>query len=97
MEAKHTAEKHFIPFSVYVLIWLGLVSLTVLTVSVAGVDLHRLALFVALTIAAIKSVLVVLYFMHIRFDDLIFKVFLLVALLTLASIFILTSFDIFYR
>lgn len=90
-------KEHLITYGTYVLIWLSLISLTVLTVAVAGVDLKKIALFVALSIAAIKSTLVILYFMHIKFDDAIFKVFFFVALATLASIFILTSFDVFFR
>ncbi len=90
-------KEHLINYGTYVLIWLSLISLTVLTVAVAGVDLKKIALFVALFIAAIKSTLVILYFMHIKFDDAIFKVFFFVALATLASIFILTSFDVFFR
>lgn len=95
MEKQH--NEHIIPYGTYVLVWLSLISLTVLTVTIAGIEIGRLALFVALAIAAIKSTLVISYFMHIKFDDLIFKFFLLVALVTLASIFILTATDIFFR
>lgn len=95
MEKQH--KEHMIPYGTYVLVWLSLISLTVLTVTIAGIEIGRLALFVALAIAAIKSTLVISYFMHIKFDDLIFKFFLLVALVTLASIFILTATDIFFR
>ncbi len=95
MEKEHNS--HLIPYGTYVLVWLSLVSLTVLTVTIAGVDFGRIALFIALFIAAVKSTLVINYFMHIKFDDAIFKFFLLVALVTLASIFILTATDIFFR
>ncbi len=95
MEKQH--KEHLIPYGTYVLVWLSLISLTVLTVTIAGIEIGRIALFVALAIAAIKSTLVISYFMHIKFDDLIFKLFLLVALVTLASIFILTATDIFFR
>lgn len=95
MEKEH--KTHIIPYGTYVLVWLSLISLTVLTVTMAGVDFARLSLFIALFIAAIKSTLVISYFMHIKFDDAIFKVFLLITLITLASIFILTSTDIFFR
>lgn len=91
------SEEHLISYGTYVLVWLSLISLTALTVAVAGVDFGKFALLLALFIAAIKSSLVINYFMHIKFDDMIFKVFLIVALATLASIFILTSFDVFYR
>ncbi len=95
MEKQH--KEHMIPYGTYVLVWLSLISLTVLTVTIAGIEIGRLALFVALAIAAIKSTLVISYFMHIKFDDLIFKFFLLVALVTLASIFILTATVFFFR
>jgi cytochrome c oxidase subunit 4 len=95
VEKEH--KEHLIPYGTYFLVWLSLISLTVLTVTVAGIELGRIALFVALAIAFVKSTLVVSYFMHIKFDDLIFRFFLLVALVTLASIFILTATDIFFR
>ncbi|MCX7880406.1 MAG: cytochrome C oxidase subunit IV family protein [Ignavibacteria bacterium] len=95
MEKEH--KHNLIPYGTYFLVWLSLISLTVLTVSVAGVDFGRIALFLALTIAAIKSTLVINYFMHIKFDQPIFKFFLAVALATLATIFILTSTDVFFR
>lgn len=94
---RKASEEHLISYGTYVLVWLSLISLTALTVAAAGIDFAKYALLIALLIAAIKSTLVISYFMHIKFDDLIFKVFLLVAFLTLASIFILTAFDIFYR
>ncbi|MGB9702402.1 MAG: cytochrome C oxidase subunit IV family protein [Candidatus Kapaibacteriota bacterium] len=90
-------HSHLIPYGTYFLIWLSLISLTVLTVSVAGIDFGKLALPIALTIAAIKSALVITYFMHIKFDDKIFKVFLFVALATLTAVFVLTLSDVFYR
>ncbi|MGQ9819868.1 MAG: cytochrome C oxidase subunit IV family protein [Candidatus Kapaibacteriales bacterium] len=96
MRGNHSAE-HFVSYGTYFLVWLSLISLTALTVAVAGVDFGKFALIIALLIAAIKSALVISYFMHIKFDDLIFKVFLFVALATLASIFILTAFDVFFR
>lgn len=95
MEKEHNT--HLIPYGTYILVWLSLISLTVLTVTIAGVDFGRLALFIALFIAGVKSTLVISYFMHIKYDDAIFKFFFLVALVTLASIFILTATDIFFR
>ncbi|MGB9771071.1 MAG: cytochrome C oxidase subunit IV family protein [Candidatus Kapaibacteriota bacterium] len=95
MENEH--KEHLIPYGTYLLVWLSLISLTVLTVTIAGIDFGRISLFIALLIAAVKSTLVINYFMHIKYDSLLFKFFLLVALVTLASIFILTATDIFFR
>lgn len=97
MEITKTMHKTHIGYGTYVLIWLTLLGLTILTVSIAGFDLGRYTLIIALLIAAIKSTLVVNIFMHIKFDDKLFKVFIAVTLFTLLSVFIFTSFDVFFR
>ncbi|MEW6651983.1 MAG: cytochrome C oxidase subunit IV family protein [Bacteroidota bacterium] len=90
------AKKH--PgYSTYIFVWLGLLAFTSITVTVAGINLGSYTMLVALGIAAIKSVLVINIFMHIKYEEKIFKVFLILSLFTLLVIFILTSFDIIYR
>ena len=54
----------------YLVVFLILLSLTALTTAVAFVDLGRgLNNLAALTIAILKAMLVVLYFMHVRYSD----------------------------
>ena len=81
----------------YILVWLGLLGLTSLTVSIAGINLGAYTLFVAMVIAAIKVFLVSSIFMHLKFSDPIFKIFVGIVILTLAVIFLLTFLDYFYR
>ncbi len=90
-------EVHHIGYSTYLLVWVSLLAFTSVTVAVAGLDLGEYTLFVALSIAAIKSALVINIFMHIKFEDKIFKVFLAISAFTLIVIFSLTFFDYFYR
>jgi cytochrome c oxidase subunit 4 len=61
-------ERHGVTGRTYVLVWLGLLLLTGLTVSAAGVDLGRLSVLIVLVIAGIKSTLVLLYFMHLKYE-----------------------------
>lgn len=96
-EKESNKNEHTIGYGTYVLIWLSLLSLTTITVAAAGIEIGSLGLFVALAIAAVKSALVILIFMHIKFDNPLFKVFLGVAAATLATAFILTSTDLFFR
>ncbi len=67
-----------------ILIWFGLVALTGLTVALAGINLGRWIVLSALTIASIKSLLVLNVFMHLKFEDRIFRIFVIIAGLTLA-------------
>ena len=89
--------KHINGYGVYILVWMSLLVLTSLTVSVAGINLEQYTLLIALTIAAIKSYLVITIFMHIKFDDPIFKLFIIVSILTLFVIFVLTFVDYSFR
>jgi len=77
----------------YVIIWLGLLALTVATVTFAGINLGRWVIITALTIASIKSLLVLNVFMHLKFEERIFRVFVLVALVTFCIFISLTFFD----
>ncbi|MBI4881299.1 MAG: cytochrome C oxidase subunit IV family protein [Planctomycetes bacterium] len=77
-----TEERHVVPDSLYVWVWVALLSLTGITVSAKYTDLQHLAIFAALLIATAKAGLVVLYFMHVRFEKPIFAVMILVLLAT---------------
>ncbi len=91
------SHAHLIGYGTYVLVWLTLLALTILTVAVAGIDIGEYTLFVAMLIASIKSSLVINIFMHIKFDEPIFKVFLALTGMVLVVVFALMAFDILYR
>ncbi|MFN0119967.1 MAG: cytochrome C oxidase subunit IV family protein [Blastocatellia bacterium] len=59
---------HISPISQYVIIWLALMALTIITVGVAQLDFGPLNTVVAMTVATIKAGLVVLFFMHLKYD-----------------------------
>lgn len=90
-------KHHITPYSTYVIVWIALLAFTSITVSVAGISLGNYTLVVALFIAAIKSALVINIFMHIKFEEKIFKVFLLLSGMTLLVIFVLTFTDFSFR
>ena len=60
---------HIAPKSLYYLIFLALMVGTILTVAVAKFDLGPLNNVVMLTIACTKALLVVLFFMHVRWSS----------------------------
>ncbi|MFZ3200697.1 MAG: cytochrome C oxidase subunit IV family protein [Candidatus Acidiferrales bacterium] len=66
--SEHPDSEHIVPVSVYVGVFLALLALTALTTGVAFIDLGPLNTVVALTIAVIKMLLVVLFFMHVRYN-----------------------------
>jgi cytochrome c oxidase subunit 4 len=91
------AHAHNPTYGMHIMVWATLIGLTIITVAVAGIDLGVFTLPVALLIAGIKSALVVNIFMHIKFDDILFKIFFLLVVATLLVVLILTGFDVFFR
>jgi cytochrome c oxidase subunit 4 len=86
-------EPHIVSYGQYILIWLGLLALTATTVAVAGMDLGQWVIITALGIASIKTALVLNVFMHLQFEDRTFRMFALVAGVTLTIFIVLTFFD----
>ncbi len=62
-------SEHVVSNKIYVGIWALLTVLTVVTALVAFVDLGPFNTVVALTIASIKAVVVVLFFMHVKYTS----------------------------
>ena len=67
-EAAHDDVGHVVSIRILFGVLGVLLVLTVLTVAVTWVDLGEYNLLIALAIAFVKAVLVLLYFMHLRWD-----------------------------
>ncbi len=89
---------HLVKYRTYVLVWLGLVVLTGITVSLSGMNLRHLSVFIPLLIAALKSGLVLGYFMHLKFErGLLFKLMIPIVLAILTIFIGLTFSDVAFR
>ena len=88
---------HIVPYKTFMTIWIALLLLTGVTVWVAQYDLGAMNVWVALAIATFKSALVVAVFMHMKYENRLFKLSLLSALAILAIFIGLTFFDVLYR
>ena len=66
--ASGQSHVHISPVRLYVIIWVALMVFTAITVGVAQVDFGSLNVVVAMTVATIKASLVVLFFMHLKYD-----------------------------
>jgi cytochrome c oxidase subunit 4 len=89
--------QHVIPQRVYILVFVTLLLLTLVTVDVAFYDAGWLNLYIALTIATCKALLVVLFFMHVRYSSRLTWVFVGAGFFWLAILLVLTMSDYFSR
>ena len=93
----HNHTPHILPLKLYFGVGGALLVLTVITVAVAQFDLGPLNLTVAMLIAAIKASLVALFFMHLKYDNKLYAVIFVTALLFMAIFIIFTLFDTMTR
>jgi cytochrome c oxidase subunit 4 len=90
-------SEHVLPKKLYFMVFLSLIVLTAITTGVAFIDLGPFNTVVALVIAVIKGSLVVLFFMHLKYQTGMTRVVLLAGLLWLAVLIGITMSDVFTR
>ncbi len=91
--ANHASEGHGVSTSAYFAVFSALMVLTVITVYAAFLDMGPLNTIVAMTIACVKALLVVLYFMHARHAGKLVWVVLGAGVLWLLILIVLTGMD----
>jgi cytochrome c oxidase subunit 4 len=89
--------EHVSSKKLYFAIFGALLALTYLTVAVSKIDLGRFNAIVALTIAVVKALLVVLFFMHVRHSTRLTKLVVVGGFMWLALLIGLTMTDILTR
>jgi cytochrome c oxidase subunit 4 len=88
---------HVIPQKVYYLVFVTLLCLTLVTVDVAFYNFGFLNIYIAMAIATAKALMVVLYFMHVRYSSRLTWIFVGAGVFWLLILFILTFADYITR
>lgn len=96
--AAHTHDPHHVvPLRVYYAIFAILMVLTAVTVGVAYIDLGPVNTVAALAIAGFKAMIVVLFFMHVKYSTRLIKLTVIAGLYWMGIIFALTLSDYLTR
>ena len=90
-------QHHVVPLKIYYGIFGILMVLTGVTVGVAYIDLGRWNTVVALAIACFKAMIVVLYFMHVKYSTRLIKLTVIAGLYWMVILFGLTLGDYLTR
>ena len=93
---EHT-NHHIVPYKIYALVLGILVILTGISVAVTHIELGALTVAIALLIATVKSSLVLIFFMHLKFDNKLFTIMLGGVVLLMVIVVIVTFLDYLYR
>ena len=96
--SEHTGHAvHIVPVRTYFLVFIALMIGTALTTGVAYIDLGRWNTVVALAIATTKMILVVLFFMHVKYASGLTRITIIAAFFWLGIMVTLTLSDILTR
>lgn len=94
---ENNGKPHIVSYKTYGLVLLALIILTGISVAVTAIDLGPLTVTGALLLASVKTILVLLIFMHLKFDSKILILMFLFILFSIVSIIIITFLDYLYR
>jgi cytochrome c oxidase subunit 4 len=97
MENHEQHKNHITSYNTLGLVLVGLLFLTFVTVAVTGIHLGPLTVAAALLIACIKGGIVLTWFMHLKFEEPVFRYMVLGVFLLFALIIIITFFDYAFR
>jgi cytochrome c oxidase subunit IV len=96
-DTHHSSTEVIVPVATYLKIFAALIVLALLTTGLAFIDLHVFNTILAMTIAVTKAVLVVLFFMHVKYEGRLTLVFAIAGFCWLAIMLILTASDYLTR
>jgi cytochrome c oxidase subunit 4 len=91
------SEHHIVPKRIYFLVFFILIVMTWVTAYVSTVNLGRLNIFVALSIAIFKASLVILFFMHVKYGTRLTKMIVLAGLYWLILLLFIAMADLWTR
>jgi cytochrome c oxidase subunit 4 len=90
-------KHHIVPYKTYVLVLALLLVLTTVTVLVTQIELSKWSAVVALALAAIKTSLVLAIFMHLKFEQRLYKIMAVAIFLLLGVVIVITFLDYLFR
>jgi len=90
-------SEHIVAKKIYYTVFGSLMALLGATVAIAYIHLGKLNVIAALTIAVIKAVLIILYFMHVRYSSRLLWIFVGAGFFWLGILFALSYSDFFTR
>ncbi len=93
----HTETVHITPYRTHAWVLITLLVLTFVTITVTWIDLSAFTVAIALLIASVKAYIVLTYFMHLKFESSLFRVFVVMVLAIYVLVILFTLSDYLMR
>jgi cytochrome c oxidase subunit 4 len=93
----HNETVHITSYRAHFWVLITLLTLTFVTITVTWIDLSALTVLIAMVIASVKGYIVLNYFMHLKFESSLFRVFVFMVLAIYALVILFTFSDYLFR
>jgi cytochrome c oxidase subunit 4 len=97
MDSMENEKNHVILYRIFIYVLAGLITLTIISVTLTQISLGTLTVAAALLIAAIKSFYVLRIFMHLKFETRMFSIGVIAVTLLISVVIIITLLDYLFR
>ena len=95
--SEHNDKPHIVPYKTFLLVLGALLVFTFISIGVTSYDLGPLTVLIALVLATAKTILVLTYFMHLKWDEKMFAILITAVLILIAVVIFITFLDYLYR
>jgi cytochrome c oxidase subunit 4 len=96
-EKRKGMETHIVGYRTYVLVWCALLVLLAITIAAAKIYFWKYSVLINLFIASVKALLVLTFFMHLKYEGRFLKGLVFLTVLILTTIIALTFSDVWFR
>ena len=90
-------ENHAVSYKTHALVLVGLLIMTGLSVAITQIHLGPFTVLGALLLATIKATLVLIFFMHLKFDNRFFAIMVTAVIFLIGLVIFITFLDYIYR
>ena len=90
-------KPHIVPYKTFLLVLAALLVFTFISIGVTSYNLGPLTVLIALLLATAKTVLVLTFFMHLKYDVKMFAVLITAVLLLIGVVIFITFLDYLFR
>jgi cytochrome c oxidase subunit 4 len=90
-------KPHIVPYRTFLVVLAALLVFTFISIAVTNYNLGALTVLTALLLATAKTVLVLTYFMHLKWDIRMFAILVTAVLLLIGVVIFITFLDYLFR
>jgi len=95
--SKNDEKHHIVPYRTFLLVLLALLAFTFISIGVTNYNLGPVTVLVALLLATFKTILVLTYFMHLKYDVKLFGILVAAVLAVIGVVIFITFLDYLFR